>query len=262
MSAWVEGESPSGTWSRPKTMVDKHFEPEVNGEKRQLDATAQAVRALARSLALNQRIADDELVARFRNGESAAFNELASKYQGRLMRVVSRLIHNKADAEDVVQEALLRAYRAMPNFRGDSAFYTWLFAISINTAKNFKTIQKKKACLSVCPIIGLDDSDYEAPVAIDLDTPLARLEQKQMIVALDAAVDAMPEYLSVPLILCQLEGMSYDDIAQTMSCPVGTVRSRIYRARELLAHQMAPFLNPQPSGGSPRERSLARSRVS
>lgn len=256
MNPWTESARPSNAWSGAELILDQHFESDTNGESMKRAAATQAARARARSKALEQRLSDDELVKRSVNGELAAFSELASKYQCKLMRVVSRLIHNKADAEDVVQETLLRAYRAIPDFRGNAAFYTWLYAISINTAKSFNKAQNKKACLSVCQASGLDDGEHVAPVAIDLDTPLAKLEQKEILVALNAAVDAMPEYLSIPLILCEIDGMSYEDIGQAISCPVGTVRSRIFRARELLAHQLAPFLNSQPCAGSHRQRSL------
>lgn len=188
--------------------------------------------------------ADDEvLVARFQSGDTAAFSLLVQKYQDKLMRVVSRLVHNRPDAEDVVQETFIRAYRALPQFRGESGFYTWLFTIGMNAAKNFRITQVRKFDVWLQSGADPDDPSYEGPVSVDMNSPMAELETKQLIAALNSVLDAMPEHLSIPLILCQIEGMSYEDIATTMQCPTGTVRSRIFRARELIATKLAPLVD-------------------
>jgi RNA polymerase sigma-70 factor (ECF subfamily) len=203
----------------------------------------QNARTAAQRRIWNTRAEDDVIVARFQAGDSTAFGQLVEKYQHRLMRVVSRLIHNQADAEDIVQEAFIRAYRALPEFRGEAAVYTWLFTIAMNAAKNFRVTAARKADVWVQPDV--DDHDEELPVSVDLHTPVAELEAKQLVVAFNKLIDVMPEHLSMPLILRELEGMSYEDIAATMECPIGTVRSRIFRARELIMVKLSPLLDSQ-----------------
>lgn len=226
-------------------LIDKVGNAAVTPDIVQMAVEMQRRRAVARSRSWQQRIEDHSLVLRFQAGETEAFSVLASKYQGKLMRVVSRLIQDRADAEDVVQDALIRAYRALPAFRGDSAFYTWLFTIGMNLAKNFKKMKARRACLSVTCQGHPDDDANEQPVAVDVHTPLAELEQKQLVRALNEILDTLPAHLSSPLILCHIEGMSYEEISHVMSCPLGTVRSRIFRAREIIGLKLAPLCGPR-----------------
>lgn len=247
MSAWAEPTAAPEIRIGIDALMYEGLQVDVDSPLDPVALARDCQRALARTRSWKHRIEDDALVAKFQDGMSTAFNELTTKYQARLLRLVSRLIHDRADAEDVVQEALIRAYRALPAFRGDSAFYTWLFTIVVNTAKNFRSSQSKRACLSVKVASGSYEGSDEAPVIIDFHTPLAELEKKQIILALNRVLDAMPEAYSLPFILYQIEGMSYEDIAQTMACPMGTVRSRIARARSLIAAKLAPFVSTVPA---------------
>lgn len=190
------------------------------------------------------RLRDGTLVRRFQEGETESYSRLALKYQGKLMRLIARIIPNRADAEEVVQEALIRAYKALPEFRGDSAFYTWLFTITMNTALNFRKTEQRRAHVAVGAYD--DDEQYHPQEAADIRTPGVELEHKQQLLALDATLDAIPQHLAAPLILCQIEGMSYDEIADFIGCPTGTVRSRISRARELIAARLKPLMDPLP----------------
>ena len=184
---------------------------------------------------------DDLLIDRFQAGESAAFNLLAAKYQGKLLRVVSRLVRNRADAEEVVQETLVRAYRALPRFRREAAFYTWLFQIALNVARNFRKKEHLMADVSVKLYLENDEQHEYGLVLIDDHTPAESMENKQAIAALNRALDRLPLKLSGPLMLREFEGMGYAEIAQVMSCPIGTVRSRIARARQRIAERMLPM---------------------
>jgi RNA polymerase sigma-70 factor (ECF subfamily) len=194
---------------------------------------------------LNQRTVDDALVVRFKAGERKVFDLLAAKYQHRLLRAVSRIVQNQSDAEDVVQETLMRAYRGLPTFRMEAAFYTWFFQIGINTAKNLRRRQAMRAHVSVqldSEADGLPDGRF---VTSDNCSPQALLENKQTVGAIHAALKELPPIMSDSLTLCEVDGLSYAQIAQVMSCPMGTVRSRISRARELVASKVQPLLDPQ-----------------
>lgn len=245
MNTWGASEASLETTPEIDRLIDNVCNAAVTPDIVQIKVEMTRGRTVARSRSWQQRIEDQCLVSRFQAGETEAFSILASKYQGKLMRVVSRLIQDRADAEDVVQEALIRAYRALPAFRGDSAFYTWLFTIGMNLAKNFRKRTAKRACLSVRCQGHPDDDVHEQPVAVDMHTPMAELEQKQLLQALNEILDTLPAHLSSPLILCHIEGMSYEEISHVMSCPLGTVRSRIFRARELICLKMAPLLGPR-----------------
>ena len=186
---------------------------------------------------LTNKELDEILVLRFQHGESSAFNLLTDKYKGRLFRVVLRLVHNPSDAEDVVQEALISAYRALPSFRREAAFYTWLFQIAINGAKKLLKAQSTRRNVSVQ--LGEDeDGELEDIGGVDELSPLSILENKRDISALDHALRQLPNTMATAILLRELEGLSYEEIAAVMGCPVGTVRSRIFRARELLASSM------------------------
>jgi RNA polymerase sigma-70 factor (ECF subfamily) len=184
---------------------------------------------------------DDLLIERFQAGEHAVFNLLAAKYQGKLLRVVSRLVCNRADAEEVVQEALVRAYRALPRFRREAAFYTWLFRIAINVARNFKKKEHLMADVSVKLYLENAEQQEYGLEMIDDHSPAESMENKQTIAALNRALDRLPLKLSGPLLLREFEGMHYAEIAQLMHCPIGTVRSRIARARQRIADRMLPI---------------------
>ena len=204
---------------------------------------------------LTNKEMDDLLVLRFQDGESKAFNLLADKYKGRLFRVVLRLVHNPSDAEDVVQDAFVSAYRALPLFRREAAFYTWLFQIAMNGAKKLLKAQSTRRSVSV-PLVENDDGELEDIEGVDELSPLTILENKRDISALDQALRQLPRTMSTAILLRELEGLSYEEIALVMGCPVGTVRSRIFRARELLASSLA-FLLSAPGTDAQRQQPLA-----
>ncbi len=187
--------------------------------------------------------ADQELVNRVKKGDKAAFDLLVIKYQSRIMNLVMRFVRNQADAMDVTQEAFIKAYRAMPNFRGDSAFYTWMYRIAVNTAKNFLAVQANKRL----PEVDKDPSEMEQ---IDEGTALKELENPENLLLTSEikdtvikAIKNLPDDLRMAITLRELEGLSYEDIAVAMDCPIGTVRSRIFRAREAIDKLLQPLIN-------------------
>ena len=192
---------------------------------------------------MSERDIDQQLVERVQRGDKAAFNLLVVKYQRKIFRLLSRLIRDQAEIEDVAQEAFIKAYRALPNFRGESAFYTWLYRIAINTAKNYLVSQGRRAPTSTPTDIEdaetFDDSDHLR----DLNTPDSMLVTKQVGEAVNRAIDRLPEDLRTAIVLRELEGLSYEEIAESMQCPIGTVRSRIFRAREAIASELKPILD-------------------
>ncbi len=192
---------------------------------------------------MSDREIDQQLVERVQRGDKAAFDLLVAKYQRKIFRLLSRLIRDSAEIEDVAQEAFIKAYRALPNFRGDSAFYTWLYRIAINTAKNYLVSQGRRAPTSTETEIEdaetFDDGDYLR----DLNTPDSMLLTKQVAEAVNRAIDQLPEDLRTAIVLRELEGLSYEEIAESMQCPIGTVRSRIFRAREAIAAELRPILD-------------------
>ena len=190
-----------------------------------------------------ERECDQLLVERVQSGDNQAFDVLVLKYQRRLMRLVSRLVHDPAEAEDVVQETFIKAYRALRHFRGDSAFYTWLYRIGINTAKNFLVTQGRRAPIST-------ENDAEQAEAFDdgehlrdINTPESMLASKQIAETVNAAMDMLPIELRTAIVLREIEGLSYEEISDIMGCPIGTVRSRIFRAREVIADKLRPLLD-------------------
>jgi RNA polymerase sigma-70 factor (ECF subfamily) len=190
-----------------------------------------------------ERECDQLLVERVRDGDKQAFDLLVAKYQRRLMRLLSRIVHDPAEAEDVVQETFIKAYRALRHFRGDSAFYTWLYRIGINTAKNFLATQGRRMPTST-------DADTERGEAFndgehlrDINTPESMLASKQIAQTVNAAMDALPVDLRTAIALREIEGLSYEEISDIMACPIGTVRSRIFRAREVIADKLRPLLD-------------------
>lgn len=190
---------------------------------------------------MGERETDQELVERVQRGEKKAFDLLVLKYQQKVANLVSRYIRDPSETLDVTQEAFIKAYRALPNFRGDSAFYTWLYRIAINTAKNFLVAQGRRP----------PGNDVDAETAEQLDigirlkehaTPEHHLLENELADAVRRAIEELPEDLRTAITLRELEGLSYEEIAKAMDCPVGTVRSRIFRARAAIDSKIGPLL--------------------
>jgi len=194
-------------------------------------------------LTVSDREIDQQLVERVQRGDKAAFDLLVAKYQRKIFRLLSRLIRDAAEVEDVAQEAFIKAYRALPNFRGESAFYTWLYRIAINTAKNWLVSQGRRAPTSTETEIEDAETFDDGEHLRDLNTPDAMLLTRQVADAVNRAIENLPEDLKTAIVLRELEGLSYEEIAETMNCPIGTVRSRIFRAREAIAEELRPVLN-------------------
>ncbi len=190
---------------------------------------------------MSDRELDQVLVERAQRGDKRAFELLVSKYHRKLGRLLSRMVRDAAEVEDITQEAFIKAYRALPGFRGESAFYTWLYRIAVNTAKNYLVAHKRQPVSS--DVQAEDAENYEdGDLLRDIATPDAELQTKQIAKAVNEAVDALPEELRTAITLREIEGMSYEEIAQMMACPIGTVRSRIFRAREAIAEKIRPML--------------------
>lgn len=189
------------------------------------------------------RESDQLLVERVQAGERQAFDLLVSKYQRRLMRLVSRIVHDPTEAEDVVQESFIKAFRGLRHFRGDSAFYTWLYRIGINTAKNFLVTQSRRAPSSTDVDAGSAEGSDDGNGLRDINTPESMLATKQIAETVNAAMESLPVDLRTAILLREIEGLSYDEISEIMSCPIGTVRSRIFRAREVIADKLRPLLD-------------------
>jgi RNA polymerase sigma-70 factor (ECF subfamily) len=192
---------------------------------------------------MSDREIDQQLVERVQRGDKAAFDLLVVKYQRKIFRLLSRLIRDPVEIEDVAQEAFVKAYRALPNFRGESAFYTLLYRIAINTAKNHLVSQGRRAPTTTEADIEdaetFDDGDHLR----DLNTPDSMLLSKQVAEAVNRAIDKLPDDLRTAIVLREIEGLSYEEIAETMNCPIGTVRSRIFRAREAIAQELKPVID-------------------
>ena len=191
---------------------------------------------------MSEREVDQLLVERAQRGEKHAFELLVAKYQRKLVRLLSRLVRDSSEVEDVAQEAFIKAYRALPSFRGDSAFYTWLYRIGINTAKNHLVAQGRRAPTST----SFDSEDAESfedgELLRDLNTPESALASRQIIETVNRTLDDLPEELRTAIVLREIDGLSYDEIATAMNCPIGTVRSRIFRARDAIAEKLRPQL--------------------
>ena len=191
---------------------------------------------------MSERGPDEELVARAQMGDKRAFDLLVVKYQQKVASLIARYMRDSSEVQDVTQEAFLKAYRALPRFRGDSAFYTWLYRIAINTVKNHLVAQGRRP----------PGDDLEADVAEQMDmggrlrehaTPERELLTDEIARTVQAALDDLPDDLRTAIVLREIEGMSYEEIADAMECPIGTVRSRIFRAREAIDRALKPLLD-------------------
>lgn len=190
---------------------------------------------------MSSKAADQQLVERVQSGDKKAFDVLVLKYQQKIANLISRYIRDPEEVKDVVQEAFIKAYRALPNFRGDSAFYTWMYRVAINTAKNYLATQGRRP----------PNDDIEADTAEQMDmgsklkeqaTPENLAANEDIKETIQAALDGLPDELRTAIILREIEGLSYEEIAQAMECPIGTVRSRIFRARDAIDQKLAPLL--------------------
>ena len=192
---------------------------------------------------MSDREVDQQLVERVQRGDKRAFDLLVTKYQRKLGRLLSRFIRDSSEVEDVTQEAFIKAYRALPNFRGDSAFYTWLYRIGINTAKNHLVAMGRRAPTSTEMDAEEAENLESGDQLRDLNTPENQMMSRQVGDTVNQTLQELPEELRTAITLREIEGLSYEEIATVMQCPVGTVRSRIFRAREAVAAKLKPLLD-------------------
>ena len=190
---------------------------------------------------MSEQVSDQQLVERVQQGDNRAFDLLVKKYQHKVMSLISRYVKQQGDVADVAQEAFIKAYRALPNFRGDSAFYTWLYRIAVNTAKNYLVSQGRKP-----PASDIDAEDaefYEGAGALrDSASPERQMLSDEIRDVVLKTIDELPDDLRRAITLREIEGLGYEEIALEMECPIGTVRSRIFRAREAIDNQLRPLL--------------------
>ncbi|WP_425261534.1 RNA polymerase sigma factor RpoE [Rubrivivax sp. RP6-9] len=195
---------------------------------------------------MSEADADALLVDRVKLGDVRAFEMLVVKYQRRIERLIGRMVRDVDLVPDIAQETFIRAYRAMPQFRGESAFYTWLYRIAVNTAKKALVELKRDPLVSEASLASREDGDETSPAESTLsdgETPEALLASKEVAAAVNAAIEALSEDLRQAITLREIEGLSYEEIADFMNCPIGTVRSRIFRAREAIAARLRPLLD-------------------
>jgi RNA polymerase sigma-70 factor (ECF subfamily) len=185
---------------------------------------------------------DQQLVQRVQKGDRSAFDLLVLKYQHRVLKLVGRFVSNPAEAEDVAQDAFLKAYRALPSFRGESAFYTWLYRIAINTAKNSLVATRRRPVDFNLDLQDPEQFDHHAKLK-EVDTPERVLLTEEIRSVVQGAMEQLPEDLRTAIVLRELDGLSYEENAEAMDCPVGTVRSRIFRAREAIDKRLKPLLD-------------------
>jgi RNA polymerase sigma-70 factor, ECF subfamily len=190
---------------------------------------------------MSEQLTDQQIVELVQRGDKNAFNLLVKKYQHKVVHLVSRYVKNSGDVADVSQEAFIKAYRALPNFRGESAFYTWLYRIAVNSAKNYLVSQGRKPPAND---VDAEEADfYDGSDALrENSTPERVMLSEEIKSILFATVEKLPDDLKMAITLREIEGMSYEDIANVMDCPVGTVRSRIFRAREAIDKELQPLL--------------------
>ncbi len=184
---------------------------------------------------------DEELVSRVQQGDKTAFDYLVIKYQHRIIQLVNSYVKDPSEAQDVAQEAFIKAYRALGDFRGEAAFYTWLYRIAINTAKNYLNSRTRRHSDYHLDIQEVEDMGNASQLK-GMDTPLQLLLNQEIMATLNRAIENLPEEMRIAFNLRELEGLSYEEIAQTMDCPIGTIRSRLFRAREAIDKQLTPLL--------------------
>ena len=184
---------------------------------------------------------DKEIIERVKGGEKEAYDLLVLKYQQRVINLISRFVKNHSDALDVSQETFIKAYRALPNFRGESAFYTWLYRIAVNTAKNHLTVQSRKITKSDYDVADIEQIEGSMSLT-EQTTPESLLVKDELQETILKTIENLPEDLKSAIMLREIEGLSYEEIAEVMECPVGTVRSRIFRAREMIDSKIKPLL--------------------
>ncbi len=190
---------------------------------------------------MEHNISDKILVERVKNGDKKAFDALVIKYQSRIINLISRFVHNPHDASDVAQEAFIKAYRALPKFRGDSAFYTWLYRIAVNTAKNFLSSGLRQPFDTAVDFDEMEQIEQSDSLR-EQTTPEHLLLTQELQETIITAIEELPVDLRSAITLRELDGLSYEEIATVMECPVGTVRSRIFRAREAVDKRIKPLL--------------------
>lgn len=190
----------------------------------------------------SDRDQDWALVQRVQAGDLRAFEVLVNKYQRKIARLLARMVRDVDEIDDIVQEAFIKAYRALGNFRGESAFYTWLYRIAVNTAKNHLVASNRRP--SALREMGDESGETfdESDTLSDIETPESVLLSRQIAATVNTAIEELPEELKTAIVLREIEGLSYDEIAEIMNCPIGTVRSRIFRAREAIAARLKPIL--------------------
>lgn len=191
---------------------------------------------------------DAPLVARVQRGDQRAFEMLVVKYERRIQRLIARMVRDTDLVDDIAQETFIRAYRALPNFRGDSAFYTWLYRIAVNTAKKALIGLQRDPLLTETALGGLSEEDGQESSRVENElttgeTPESTMASRQIAEAVNSAIEALSDDLRQAITLREIEGLSYDEISEVMNCPIGTVRSRIFRAREAIAQRLRPLLD-------------------
>lgn len=197
---------------------------------------------MAENIVSHELDLDHELVRRVQRGDSTAFDALVRKYQHRIVGLIGRYVSDWSECQDVAQDVFMRAYRALPNFRGDAQFYTWLHRIAVNTAKNHLVSQNRRPPTD--DIDAADAEQFDVGMRLrDTDTPEHELLRQEIERTVMRAVESLPEDLKMAITLREVDGLSYDEIAQRMGCPIGTVRSRIFRARDAIDAQLKPLLD-------------------
>lgn len=190
---------------------------------------------------MSNQASDQKLVKRVQKGDKGAFDLLVLKYQHKIVNLIMRYVRDPDLALDIAQEAFIKAYRALPRFRGDSAFYTWMYRIAVNTAKNYLAAQRRRPANVELDLQDPEQYDLHAKLR-ETDTPEGITLSNELRETVERAIAALPEDLRTAIILRELEGMSYEEIAQTMECPVGTVRSRIFRARDAIGKKVGSMI--------------------
>ena len=189
-----------------------------------------------------ERAIDQKLVEKAQRGDTKAFGTLVEKYQRRLNRLLSRMVRDQSEIEDIVQDSFIKAYRAINNFRGDSAFYTWLYRIGINTAKNHLVkLGKRPKAMNDVEIEDIENFE-DAQDLRNLETPESSMMSGQIVAAVNQTIESLPDELKEAISYREMDGLSYEEISDLMNCPIGTVRSRIFRAREVIAEKIKPLI--------------------